>query len=148
MDIFWNHPINDEGNGHGGQCKITFSARSWSAPPEIAGFCFQGFVLIRANDRLRKHHCLYKKKLGFSRPTLGWPRTKMLLVPNVFLRVGRLCSGWYCLTEQMWFLKCCLFRSERSWHAYSFSVVLFKVGKISPLMQGHFLWPLLKRAAL
>ena len=82
--------INDEGNGHGRLYKITFSARSWSAPPEIAGFCFQGFVLIRANDRLRKHHCLYKKKLGFSRPTLGWPRTKMLLVPNVFFAGGEI----------------------------------------------------------
>ena len=42
-----------------------------------------------------------------------------------------------------------LFHTERSWHAYWFSVVFeFLVFMICPLIQERFLWPLLKRKAL
>ena len=51
-----------------------------------------------------------------------------------------------------WLSKCdfsCLFHTERSWHAYWFSLVFeFLVFMICPLMQEHFLWPLLKHKAL
>ena len=51
-----------------------------------------------------------------------------------------------------WLSKCDfshLFHTERSWHTYWFSVVFeFLVSKICPMMQEHFLRPLLKRKAL
>ena len=51
-----------------------------------------------------------------------------------------------------WLSKCDfsrLFHTERSWHAYWFSVVFeFLVSMICPLMQQRFLWPLLRRKAL
>ena len=44
---------------------------------------------------------------------------------------------------------CRLFHTERSWHAYRFTAfTLFLVGMNCPLMQAHFLWPLLKCKAL
>ena len=59
----------------------------------------------------------------------------------------------YALEGSMFWLSKCdfsrLFHTERSWHAYWFSVVFeFLVFMICPLMQERFLWPLLKRTAL
>ena len=59
---------------------------------------------------------------------------------------------YYILGSTLWMSKCefCrLFHTERSWHAYLFSArLLFLVGMICPLMQEHFLRPLLKRKSL
>ena len=59
----------------------------------------------------------------------------------------------YALEGSMFWLSKCdfsrLFHTERSWHAYWFSVVFeFLVFMICPLIQERFLWPLLKRKAL
>ena len=40
-----------------------------------------------------------------------------------------------------------MFHTERSWHISIDCSYCFLVGRICPLMQAHFLWPLLKRKA-
>ena len=57
----------------------------------------------------------------------------------------------YALEENVLTDFCRLFHTARSWHAYIYwftAVTLFLVGMNRPLMQKHFLWPLLKCKAL
>ena len=87
--------------------------------------------------------------LAVLKPTPLLPHAKMLLVPirSFFWRVDYALEG-----SMFWLSKCDfsrLFHTERSWHAYWFSVVFeFLVFMICPLIQERFLWPLLKRKAL
>ena len=85
---------------------------------------------------------------GSGRPTRLLPHTKMLLVPISFF----LCWVDYALEGSTFSLsKCdfsCLFHTERSWHTHVYLLwFLFLVGRICPLKQEHFRWPLLKRKA-
>ena len=51
------------------------------------------------------------------------------------------------LTEQMWFFPSYFILRGHDTHI-NFLRLLFMVGMICPLIQGHFLWPLLKSQAL
>ena len=110
---------------------------------------------ILAADQLWKitgHHCCYSYYLVYAvckRGSLGntWvlPRAKMMLVPMNFFSSGRICSGgFFVLTEQtcIIFAACFILRGLEK-HV-DFLRFMFLVGIICPLMQEHFLWPLLK----
>ena len=75
------------------------------------------------------------------------PHAKMLLVPTSFF----LCWVDYALEGSTFSLSKCdfsrMFHTERSWHISIDCSYCFLVGRICPLMQAHFLWPLLKRKA-
>ena len=106
-------------------------------------------------DRLWKitgHHCCSSYYLVYAvckGGSLGntWvlPRAKMMLVPMNFFSSGRICSGgFFILTEQtcIIFAACFILRGLEK--HIDFLRFMFLVGIICPLMQEHFLWPLLK----
>ena len=75
-------------------------------------------------------------------------KIKMLLVPiKFFPLLGRSCSGRFYIvifTEQMWFA--CFTLRGHDTHI-DLLWLLFLVGRICPLMQAHFLWPLLNKGS-
>ena len=138
--VFWNWS--------GWECRVYYAKRKskrflhWSSGPDL---------------------------LAVLKPTPLLPHAKMLPVPIRFFfwRVDHALEG-----SMLWLSKCDfsrLFPTERSWHAYWFSMVFeFLVSmicpfpasrglsswetsasrEICPLMQQRFLWPLLRRKAL
>ena len=86
-------------------------------------------------------------KRGLVGNTWLFPHAKMLLVPKLFSLVDILYSGFYSLNEYMWILPLFFILEGHDKHI-DFLRLLFLVGMICPLMQEHFLRPLLKRKSL
>ena len=93
---------------------------------------------------MRKSKRFLQDLLAVLKPTPLLPHAQMLLVPILFFFFWRVD---YALKGSMFWLSKCdfsrLFHTERSWHAYWFSVVFeFLVFMVCSLMQERFLWPL------
>ena len=135
--ILWQRKIGESRNS------FPFPSVFWN----WSGWECRVYYAMRKSKRL--HWSSGQDLLAVIKPTPLLPHAKMLLVPIRFFfwRVDYALEG-----SMFWLSKCDfsrLFHTERSWHAYWFSLVFeFLVFTICPLMQERFLWPLLKRKAL
>ena len=118
-------------------CFLCSTNRIWQKPYLSRRCLFMQRVLqVPCNGRPSLLSRLAKKERSVGNTRL-LPHAKMLLIPmNSFLCRVDYALEENVLTEQMWILAA---HTERSWHAYWFSLV----DMICPLMQEHFLsWSL------